>query len=147
MFELIVQKPGQGPAILNAYRELISNVACDRSTGLFAFATHQGAKVLTAALSAASQRWRRAQKRWVISIDGGVTEPGALRFLLAAANSEVYVPDAELLLSRGLVPRKRFHPKTLLLECLRDSWRPVGLLVGSANLTFNGLCCGHEHGA
>jgi HKD family nuclease len=145
MLELTVQRPGEGPAILNAYRELVSNIDCDRSTGLFAFATYRGASVLTAALAAASRKWREAPKRWVISVDGGVTEPGALRFLLAGAKSEVYVPDAELLLSRGLVPANRFHPKTLLLERRRRTWCPIGLLVGSANLTFNGLCCGHEH--
>ena len=142
---LTVQRPGGGPAILNACRQLADSVQFDRVTGLYAFATRKGVTLLSDALSGTSSSWRGAFKRWVISIDGGITEPAALRLLLALPRSEVRVFDAEEVLRRRLSPILRFHPKTLLLESRPPDFRPVGILVGSGNLTFNGLCLGHEH--
>ncbi len=139
-----VQRPGEGPVILNACRALVTGTAFDRITGLYAFATNKGVRLLAAAASP-SANWSRSHKRWVISIDGGITEPDALRFLLSLRRSEVRIHDAEELLTRRLRPIHRFHPKTLLLERPMSPSRPVGILVGSANLTFNGLCFGHEH--
>ena len=139
-----VQRPGEGPAILNACRDLVTGTAFDRVTGLYAFATNKGARLFGAA-AAASPNWSNAHKRWVISIDGGVTEPDALRYLLRLRRSEVRIHDAEELITRRLRPIHRFHPKTLLLERPHNPSTTVGLLVGSANLTFNGLCYGHEH--
>lgn len=139
-----VQRPGEGPVILNACRDLVNAATFDRVTGLYAFASLKGARLLDAAGSS-SQSWHRAQKRWVISVDGGITEPAALRFLLTLRRSEVRVHDAEALLARRLRPIHRFHPKTLLLESPIAPATPVGIVVGSANMTFNGLCFGHEH--
>lgn len=139
-----VQKPGNGSAILNSYRELVRHTRLDRLTGLFAFASAKGARLLCDAVAKEVPNWRRTSKRWVLSIDGGITEPGAIRFLLDLPNSEVRVPDAEQLLARRLRPVQRFHPKTLLLENGTPKVR-VAIAVGSANLTCNGLCFGHEH--
>lgn len=140
-----VQRAGAGSVILNAYRELATNVPFDRLTGLYAFASTKGARLLTDVLRAAARDWSTTTKRWVISIDGGITEPDALRFLLKQRRAEVRIPDAEALLTRRLQPRQRFHPKTLLLELQIPKLKPTGLLVGSANLTCNGLCFGQEH--
>lgn len=140
-----VQRPGEGPTILNAYRALATSVPFDRLTGLFAFASAKGALLLSSVFQQANSRWRSVAKRWVISIDGGITEPGALRFLLQQRNVEVRVPYAEELLGRHLKPIHRFHPKTMLLETLRPRIEPTAICVGSANLTCNGLCFGHEH--
>jgi len=140
----IVQRPGEGAAILNAHRDLASAARFSRLTGLYAFASLKGARLLTDAIKGSSS-WNGASKRWIISIDGGITEPGALRFLLNLRGTEVRVPHAEELLTRRLRPIYRFHPKTLLLENQDATLIPKGIIVGSANLTCNGLCFGHEH--
>jgi hypothetical protein len=105
----------------------------------------KGAKLLVEVCREVAPNWSNIAKRWVLSIDGGITEPAALRYLLHQRKTEVRVPDAEAMLSRRLRPAHRFHPKTLLLETQSPTIRPRGLLVGSANLTCNGLCFGHEH--
>ena len=140
-----VQRPGEGPAILNACGQLAAATTFQRLTGLYAFASNKGARLLVACLSEACSSWPSASKRWVISIDGGITEPAALRFLLQLRKAEVFVPDAEGILMRNLKPIHRFHPKTLLLESRNGGFEPAGILVGSANMTCNGLCFGHEH--
>ncbi len=147
MAELIyvVQRPGEGASILSAYRQLANGVAFDRLTAMFAFASFKGARLLTTAISESLPNWRRTRKRWVISVDGGITEPEALRFLLRLQRSEVRVPDGHEMLRRGLRPVNRFHPKTILLEAAEGAFRPVAIAVGSANLTCSGLCFGHEH--
>jgi len=147
MFNIVytVQRPGEGPAVLAAYRHMASKVPFDRVTGLFAFASAKGARLLCRALREACGRWDSVTKRWVISIDGGITDPEALRFLLRIKRTEVRVPDAEGLLARRLKPIHRFHPKTMLFESGAQARRATGLVVGSANLTCNGLCFGHEH--
>src|SRR5260221_10214042 len=133
-----VQRPGEGTAILNAYRDLATATAFNRLTGLYAFASLKGARLLTNVLGT-SPSWSAASKRWVISIDGGITEPGALKFLLGLRKTEVRVPHAEELLTRKLKPIHRFHPKTLLLEREDTAFVPAAIMVGSANLTCNGL--------
>lgn len=140
-----VQRPGEGPAILNACGHFAAATTFQRLTGLYAFASNKGARLLVACLHKANSSWNSASKRWIISIDGGITEPKALRFLLGLRKTEVLVPDAEAILARNLKPIHRFHPKTLLLEIGHADLEPVGILVGSANMTCNGLCFGHEH--
>lgn len=141
----VVQRPGYGPAIMTAYRDLTSRVPFNRLTGLYAFASRKGARLFCDAIGEVVPAWANVSKRWVISIDGGVTEPDALRYLLRQRKAEVRVPDAEELLHTGLRPLRRFHPKTLLLESQGRTPTATGLVVGSANLTCNGLCLGHEH--
>lgn len=140
-----VQRPGQGPVILNAFRNLVTSVRFDRVSGLFAFASKKGARLLSRVIQQATPDWKNLAKRWVISIDGGITEPDALRYLLRQRGVEVRVPDAEALITRRLKPVHRFHPKTMLLEIQASTLVPAALAVGSANLTCNGLCFGHEH--
>jgi hypothetical protein len=139
-----VQRPGEGTAILNACRDLAAATTFNRLTGLYALASHKGARLMVSTLQLAPS-WTAASKRWVISIDGGITEPEALRYLVRIRKTEVRVPDAEGLLTRKLKPKYRFHPKTLLLEQQATILQPAAILVGSANLTCNGLCFGHEH--
>jgi HKD family nuclease len=140
----IVQRPAGGAAILNAYQNLARAVRADRFTGLYAFASYKGARLLTDALRESAADWAKSDKRWVISIDGGVTEPEALRFLLRQRRTEVRVPDAETLINRKLRAVHRFHAKTLIVEA-GTPLKPTGMIVGSANLTCSGLCFGHEH--
>jgi len=139
-----VQQPFQGRKIYRACTDLACSTRFQRVTGLYAFASRKGAELLAASLGE-SNDWLASQKRWVISIDGGITEPSALTFLLDLPNSEVRVPDGQFLMQNRLRPARRFHAKTLLLEQGRDEFSPGGLLVGSANMTLHGLSLGHEH--
>jgi HKD family nuclease len=139
-----VQSPSQASSVLRAYQQLLKGVSYGRLTGLYAFATLKGARLLVDVLKE-SVSWKKAKKRWIVSIDDGITEPDALRFLLSFPKSEVRIPYGEQLLNRALTPVFRFHPKTLLLESGTARSIPVGILVGSANLTSSGLCFGHEH--
>lgn len=139
-----VQRPGSGSAVLNAYRALVGSTSFHQLTGVIAFASEKGARLLCDAFASEVPTWRTVAKRWAISIDGGITEPDALRYLLSIRNTEVRVPDAQELLTRRLQPIVRFHPKTLLLEQASPQ-RATAIAVGSANLTGNGLCFGHEH--
>lgn len=146
-FRLTVQGPGTGPSILRAYRDAADGITVHRVTGLYAFATSGGAKLLVTALRDKLQNWASIRKRWVISIDGGITSPGALQYLLSQRKSEVRVPDAEQVLARQLRPVHRFHPKTMVFEQLdaQSAFEPAAIVLGSANLTCSGLCFGHEH--
>lgn len=139
-----VQRPGNGAAILKACRDLAAATTFTRVTGLYAFASLKGARLLTEVLRE-SRSWSACSKRWVISIDGGVTEPMALRYLLRLRRSEVRVPNAEELLARKLKPIHRFHPKTLFFERKNATFTATAIMVGSANLTCTGLCFSHEH--
>jgi HKD family nuclease len=139
-----VQEPFQGKKIYRACADLACSTRFQRVTGFYAFASKKGAELLAASLGE-SKDWLLSLKRWVISIDGGITEPSALAFLLDLPNSEVRVPNAQSLMENRLRPVRRFHPKTLLLEQKRDVFSPGGLLVGSANMTLHGLSLGHEH--
>jgi len=145
-YHLAIQGPGNGAAILRAVRKAASAARFDHVTGLFAYVTESGAKLLLDALDEVMPRWRTAKKRWLVSLDFGRTEPEALRLLCALDNSAVFVPHAAEVLARRLKPFVCFHPKSLLLHTARGLGRgPVGLVVGSANLTFSGLSIGHEH--
>lgn len=145
MIQFHVQTPGHGAAILGAYRRLASSVRFDRMTGLFAFASFKGTRLLCESLGSDVANWGRVSKRWVVSVDGGITEPEALRFLLRQRRTELWVPNADAVLARNLRPLHRFHPKSLLLEKQTTVFEPTGLLVGSANMTCSGLCFGFEH--
>ena len=138
-----VQRSGEGAAILKACRDLAAVTTFDRVTGLYAFASLKGARLLTGVMSE-SPRWPVAVKRWIISIDGGITEPNALRYLLRLRKAEVRVPNAEELLARKLRPIRRFHPKTLFFERKQADFTPSAIMVGSANLTCSGLCFSDE---
>lgn len=143
-FSYTVQRPFEGKRIYTAYRDSVAGLEFSRVSSFYAFASLKGAQLLNATLGE-SASWRNAVKRWIISIDDGLTEPDALRFLMSLRNSEVRIPDGEALLARRLAPVRRFHPKTMVVEWGKNAYLPLALVVGSANLTLNGLSLGHEH--
>lgn len=139
--ELIVQSPQAKGVIAAAVRNLAGEIDFDRIRGIFAFATESGTQELIENLTQGSSGWEKAEKRWLISADFGFTEPRALRALSGLPNSSVRIPDAPYLLRNSLKPRVTHHAKSLILD--RQSGKvgdpPVGLLVGSANLTVSAL--------
>ncbi|MDI6910479.1 hypothetical protein [Nocardioides sp.] len=108
-----------------------------------AYASDRGVVLLEQEL-ATNQWWFRASKRFLVSIDYGITDPRALRRLSRIAGAEVRVPNARAVLgSRSLKPPSTFHPKAYLFR--GTSWgSPSALVVGSANLTVSALVTGSE---
>ncbi len=91
-------------------------------------------------------QWDTAEKRWVISIDFGCTEPAALQLLMSLKNSEVRVPYFEEVMKRRFNPVTCFHAKTIIFDKdFETGGGPFGMVVGSANLTVSGLSLGHEN--
>lgn|GEM_PF-5748981 len=122
------------------------NVAFDRLRAAFgngnaglllvgvAYATRDGVDALLRALRPANA-WPSIQKRILIGIHQGITEPAALELLLSTPKSDVraYVPGNTL--NVGVFSRApTFHPKFLALT---DSTvgNIVFIQVGSANLS------------
>jgi hypothetical protein len=108
-----------------------------------AYANPAGTKALVGAVGDASS-WTASTKRWLISIDFGITEPRALEILAKLPKSEVRVPDGLEVLARNLWPRRAFHPKCYIFGNLAGSGSNFGCLIGSANLTGGGLAHGTE---
>jgi hypothetical protein len=105
-----------------------------------AYVTAQGVHRLASRL--ASPRWASAAKRWLVSIDFGITEPAGLEALRDLPASEVRVVDGlEVVSSPGFRPRRTFHAK---LYAFRASGAELSLCVGSANLTLSALTIGAE---
>jgi HKD family nuclease len=108
-----------------------------------AYATRQGVKVLTNRLS--SPKWDVAQKRFLISIDFGITEPAALAALAALSNAHVRIPNGLAVLNTsGLWPPKTtFHTKVYIFHVM-GAPVPLGLTIGSANISVSALATGAE---
>lgn len=101
-----------------------------------AFSTETGAVEFRKIIGAAP--FDAIDKKWLIGIQEGITQPDALRRLGSFAGSEVRVPfGADVLASSTLRAPTFFHPKVYYFE--NTSTGSVQLLSSSANLTFRGL--------
>lgn len=140
--------------VQDASAGIVEEVAADigRIAGAFkfnefaaavAYANPAGIRALGAAVKGMSN-WSDSTKRWLVSIDFGITEPNALQQLAALPHSEVRIPDGLALLARKLRPRRTFHPKCYVFGNLQGSGSNFGCLIGSANLTGGGLAHGTE---
>ena len=108
-----------------------------------AYASETGCRDLCQQLRKAMPKWHSARKQWLLSIDFGRTEPGAISLLRDMQNSEVKIANGSALLDRQLIPQRCFHPKTYVFESRNSA--ALGLFLGSANLTLSGLHTGSEH--
>ncbi len=106
-----------------------------------AYATTKGCQMLTEDFQRVIPNWNQLQKRWLISFDFGITDPGALTLLAALGNSEVRIPNALNVIRSRLRPSVRFHPKLYRFQGIAHS-----LFSGSANLTPSGLIKNQEQG-
>lgn len=103
-----------------------------------AYVTLSGTSAL---LSAMPPNFWVMRKRWLVGIDWCRSEPDALLQLNRFERSAVRVHDGEAVAARSkCVPLRSFHPKGFLFRGAESA----GLLVGSANLSRNGLTTGHE---
>lgn len=109
-----------------------------------AYVTNSGVDVLLSNFSSSSagSEWLAVTKRFLVSIDWYRSDPTALE-RLAALPAEVRVHDGDRVVDRpGCVPFVPWHPKWFSVR--GSSAR--GHLVGSGNLSRNGLVSGHEAG-
>ena len=84
--------------------------------------------------------WNRSEKEFVLSLDYGITEPEALRYLADLPESTVRIASPDVVGIRGQTPRNAFHPKLYLFEAAVET----GYVVGSANLTESALISNTE---
>ena len=75
-----------------------------------------------------------------MSLDYGITEPEALRYLAGLPESTVRIASPDVVGIRGQTPRNAFHPKLYLFEAAVET----GYVVGSANLTESALISNTE---
>jgi HKD family nuclease len=107
-----------------------------------AYATNAGVNLLDQRLDS-SPAWEEASKRFLVSIDFGITEPRALVRLAGLPNAQVRVPNGLAVLAASLHPPNTFHAKSYLFRTA--TWTsPSALVVGSANLTASALAAGSE---
>ncbi len=107
-----------------------------------AYASTAGVRLLEDRLT--NPRWDRASKRFLVSIDFGITQPQALDRIAQLSNSEVRIPNAsQVLASPSLLPRATFHAKAFIFR--GASWsESCASVMGSANLTASALATGSE---
>lgn len=110
-----------------------------------AYAVTGGVRLLEERLSA-DPKWPTMRKRFLIGIDWFRSEPLALDGIAALQKSSLRIVDgAEVVRMAGCRPSRSFHPKAFILT--RD-WREkggaIGCLIGSGNLSRNGLTFGRE---
>jgi HKD family nuclease len=145
---LHIQAPTEGAfgAILEGLSELRSASDLQHFYAAVAYATLGGCELLAKQLR--DERWTASEKKWLIGIDFGHTEPSALRYLSALPSSTVRVPNGiEVALRTGFSPRVVFHPKIYFAGRLKGPRRFIAAaFMGSANLTVSGLLAGTEVG-
>jgi hypothetical protein len=91
-------------------------------------------------------RWTTVEKRFLVGIDWCRSEPLALDALAKLPNASVRVPDGRRVVAiPGCRPVRSYHPKAFIFSKkghLKSG--VIGCLVGSGNLSRNGLSFGHE---
>lgn len=79
-----------------------------------------------------------AEKKWLIGIQGGISQPKALKRLANSQNSEARVPYGQAALADvGLNAPVSFHPKLFYFE--NSASNEVTVVSTSANLTLSAL--------
>lgn len=110
-----------------------------------AYAVAGGVRLLEERLRA-DPKWATVEKRFLVGIDWFRSEPLALDALAKLPNATVRVVDGErIVASPGCLPVRSYHPKAFIMS---KDWPAaggaVGCLIGSGNLSRNGLSFGHE---
>ena len=105
--QLVVQGLNNGTTIVGLIKDIAKKEKYDRVTGVFAYATVAGVKLLIDTLRENMADWNKIEKRWVISIDRAITEPEALKKLTALNNSFVRVPFFKDIMKNNFIPKSR----------------------------------------
>jgi HKD family nuclease len=111
-----------------------------------AYATHAGVAQLVGELRKNWSAFDSARKLFVVGLDFGLTEPGALRYLASLPNTACHVHEAARTLAARLRPRPLFHPKLYAFGSGQSiaSSKVASGIVGSANLTGAALTANFE---
>lgn len=144
-YKVAIQSPRNEGAVIDALRGGAASGPFERLRAAYAYASAGGALELVRTLRDSVPNWSTLEKRWLISMDWGHTDPQALALLASLDGSQVRVPYAAEVLANGLIPKVCFHPKTIIFDQIapRRS-HPLAIALGSANLTMSGLRTGHE---
>ena len=112
-------------------RLAIGNAECLRVAT--AYASYSGVKELIRTLP--SLETEAFPKEFLLGIDWFRSDPAAINALSSLPRTRVTIHDGRTVLSaEDCIPERSFHPKTYLV-----TGRPNRLIVGSANLSLNGL--------
>ena len=133
-------QPSGGSALADI-GELASAGQWQRLLVCVAYATAAGVEQLVDELVANWANFVSARKTFLVGLDFGLTEPGAIRLLASLPNARCHVYEAEETLRLRLRPEPRFHPKLFaFLDAARvSSSQEAAVLVGSTNLSASGL--------
>jgi HKD family nuclease len=100
----------------------------------FAYATSSGLQALLPAFSRYGT-WEETEKKWVVGVHHGITEPRALKELLSLSNSRTRVfVNGKQLTKESLASSKKLHAKVFCIESGSEK-NLSALVAGSANLT------------
>ena len=144
MATTFVHSDKSGPTTLSELLRVHQWVKTRRFFGLYAYAAQSG--VFAFDRTFGKGFWKQVPSRWLFGIDYGRSHPRALRFVIQQPKTEVRIHDgAWTVESEGFVPRRDFHMKTAFL--LNAQKARFGMVVGSGNLSANGLRRSVEAGA
>ena len=111
-----------------------------------AYAVAGGVRLLEERLGA-DPKWPTLRKRFLIGIDWCRSDPIALDAIAAFPKSSLRIVDgAQVVQNPGCRPSRSYHPKAFIFT---SKWRQegegtMGCLIGSGNLSRNGLTFGRE---
>ncbi|NJL28534.1 MAG: hypothetical protein HC897_11915 [Thermoanaerobaculia bacterium] len=134
---LLTGRPGNPLALAESLRVAYeqANATCLIRFG-FAYVSSSGLDTVLPELDAVP-KWQTTQKKWLIGLNRGITEPSALERIRALPNSSLKVfAGAEELSLTGLTTGKTFHGKVVGFSSgIESPIHPTCLLASSANLT------------
>jgi hypothetical protein len=133
---------GRVGVVLDAIADAANMVHYNKIDTAVAYATRRGVQLIANRLT--SPGWESSIKRFLVSIDFGITEPGALAALVALPNADLRVPNGlATLANEHLMPPQTFHTKAYMF--LADGYEvPMAVAVGSANISVSALATGAE---
>ncbi|MFK4359137.1 hypothetical protein [Rhodococcus sp. 27YEA6] len=145
--QMMIGQPGSGRGPVTNVDGIIELVRAGASKfdSAIAYVTDSGVDALIEAIGTGrvELEWTQLAKRFLVSIDWYRSDPTALQRLASLPNCSVRVHDGERVVNRsGCVPFVPWHPKWFSVQ--GNATR--GILVGSGNLSRNGIKYGHEAG-
>lgn len=134
-FELSCITPGASHQLLRGVAEALASFAEPLLLRAgFAFVTLAGVERFIEEVGSIHS-WSATQKRFVVGLHDGITEPSALERLrkLKAAQVRIFIPGGQLR-AVALIGRPLFHPKVIAISAL-NAPKLLFLQAGSANMT------------
>lgn len=102
-----------------------------------AYATRSGVEQFVGQLISDDSTWTARRKRFLFSLDYGVTEPEAIEYVMGLNHADCRIFSGDVVIGRRLRPVRAFHPKVYLFGNsvpLSKATR-LSAVVGSCNLT------------